>query len=143
MSEESAMKLKPFSGTEDEWVYWSLMFLARAGAKGYRGIAEGKDEVPNNDEVLDPRTKAHKIKLKQLNKTGYLELMALMSCAKVAFMLVHKSWTTGQPNGSLFEAWKNLKARYEPVDIETVQDVIDKNNNCKLEENEDPKEWIT
>ena len=143
MSEESAVKLKPFSGKEDEWVYWAPMFLARADAKGYRGIAEGEDEVPNDDEVLDPRTEAHKIKLKQLNKTGYSELMALMSRAKVAFMLVRKSRTAGQPNGSLFEARKNLKARYEPADVETVQDVIDKYNECKLEDNEDPEEWIT
>ena len=98
MSEESAVKLKPFSGKEDEWVYWAPMFLARANAKGYRGIAEGEDEVPNDDEVLDPRTESHKIKLKQLNKTGYSELMALMSRAKVAFMLVRKSRTTGLPN---------------------------------------------
>ena len=143
MSEESAVKLKPFSGKEDEWVYWAPMFLARADAKGYRGIAEGEDEVPNDDEVLDPRTESHKIKLKQLNKTGYSELMALMSRAKVAFMLVRKSRTAGLPNGSLFEAWKNLKARYEPIDVETVQDVIDKYNDCKLEDNEDPEEWIT
>ena len=143
MSEESAVKLKPFSGKEDEWVYWAPMFLARADAKGYRGIAEGEDEVPNDDEVLDPRTESHKIKLKQLNKTGYSELMALMSRAKVAFMLVRKSRTAGLPNGSLFEAWKNLKARYEPVDVETVQEVIDKYNECKLEENEDPEEWVT
>ena len=44
--------------------------LARADAKGYRGIAEGEDEVPNDNEVLDPRTESHKIKLKQLNKTS-------------------------------------------------------------------------
>ena len=36
-----------------------------------------------------------------------------------------------------------MKARYEPVDVETVQDVIDKYNDCKLEESEDPEEWIT
>ena len=58
-------------------------------------------------------------------------------------MLVCKSHTAGLPNGSIFEAWKNLKARYEPVDVETVQEVIDKYNECRLEENEDPKEWIT
>ena len=66
-----------------------------------------------------------------------------MSRAKVAFMLVRKSCTAGLPNGSLFEAWKNLKARYKPVDVETVQEVIDKYNECKLEDNEDPEEWVT
>ena len=38
MSEDTAVKLKPFSGKEDEWVYWAPMFLARAEAKGYREI---------------------------------------------------------------------------------------------------------
>ena len=58
-------------------------------------------------------------------------------------MLVRKSHTAGLPSGSLFEAWKNLKARYEPVDVETVQEVINKYNECCLEENKNPEEWIT
>ena len=124
MSEESAVKLKPFSGKEEEWVYWAPMFLARADAKGYRGILEGEEEAPGDNESIV--ASARKLKLRQLNKTGYSELMALMSRAKVAFMLVRKSCTTGLPHGSLFEAWKNLKARYEPVDVETVQEVIEK-----------------
>ena len=66
-----------------------------------------------------------------------------MCNAKVAFMLVRKSRTTGLPNGSLFEAWKNCKSRYEPKYVETAQEVIEKYNECKLEENEDPEEWIT
>ena len=84
--------------------------------------------------MLYPCTDSNKIKLKQLNKTGYSELMALMSRAKVAFVLVWKSHTTGLPNESFFEAWKNLKVRYEPVNVETVQDDIDKYNKCQLEE---------
>ena len=72
MSEESAVKLKPFSGKKEEWVYWAPMFLARADAKGYQGII---DDVPNNNDVLDPRANAYRIKLKQLNKTGYSELV--------------------------------------------------------------------
>ena len=89
---------------------WAPIFLAYADAKGYCGIAEGNEEVPSNDKVLDPYADAHKIKLKQLNKTGYSKLMVLMARAKVAFMLVRKSCTTGLPNGSFFETWKNLKA---------------------------------
>ena len=82
------------------------MFLLRADAKGYCGIAEGIEKVPSDGdaEVNDPA----KLKLKQLNKAGYSELMALMSCAKVAFMMVQKASTTDLPNGSLYEAWKNL-----------------------------------
>ena len=140
MSEDSAVKLKPFSGKEEDWVFWAPIFMARADVKGYRGIAEGEDKVPNDDETI---TDARKIKLRKLNKTGYSEFMALMCNAKVAFMLVRKSRTTGLPNGSLFEAWKNLKARYEPKDVETAQEVIQKYNECNLEENEDPEEWIT
>ena len=141
MSEESAVKLKPFSGKEEELVYWAPMFLARADAKGYRDIAEGIEKVPSDGdaEVTDPA----KLKLKQLNKAGYSELMALMSRAKVAFMMVRKARTTDLPNGSLYEAWKNLTARYEPKGVETVQEVIEQYNDCKLEEGEDPEEWIT
>ena len=72
------MKLKPFSGNEDEWVYWAPMFLAQVNAKGYRGIAEGDDDIPNDNKVLDPLADICKIKQMQLNKTCYLELMVLM-----------------------------------------------------------------
>jgi hypothetical protein len=140
MSEESAVKLKPFSGKEEDWLFWAPMFLARADAKGYRGIAEG-DDVPPKDS--DTTTNPGTIKLRQLNRAGYSELMALMSRAKVAFMMVRKARTADLPNGSLFEAWKNLKARYEPKDVETAQEVIDKFNECKLGDNEDPEEWVT
>ena len=90
MSEDSAVKLKPFSGKEEDWVFWAPLFLAHADAKGYRGIAEGDDEVPNDDEVLDPIADRKKIQMKKLNKTGYSELMALMCNAKVAFMMVDR-----------------------------------------------------
>ena len=58
-------------------------------------------------------------------------------------MLVHKSCTAGLPNGSLFEAWKNLRAWYELVDVETVQEVINRYNESCLEANKDPEERIT
>ena len=66
MSEESAVKLNPFSGKEEEWVFWAPMFLARADAKGYYGIAEGDDEVPNDNDVLGPHADAYRIKHDQL-----------------------------------------------------------------------------
>ena len=112
MSEDSAVKLKPFSGKEKDWETWSPQFLARAEAKGYRVIAEGDETVPNDGDVLDPAAAADaaRIKLRRLNKTGYSELMALCANAKLAFLLVKKARATGLPNGSLYEAWKNLKA---------------------------------
>ena len=62
--------------------------MARADAKGYCDIAEGIEKVPSDGdaEVKDPA----KLKLKQLNKTAYSELMVLMSCGKVAFMTLCK-----------------------------------------------------
>ena len=63
-------------------------FLARADAKGYCRIGEGEDEVPNDNEVLDPNADGKKIHMRRVNKTGYSELMALISNVKVAFMLV-------------------------------------------------------
>ena len=79
-------------------MYWAPMFLTRAAAKGHCGITEGNEEVSNNDEVLDFCADAYKIKLKQPNKTDYYELMALISRAKIAFMLVRKSHTNGLLN---------------------------------------------
>ena len=66
------MKLKPFSAEEEEWVYWAPMFLACADAKGYRGIVDMDEEVPNNNDVLNPRADVYRIKLKQLKRLGTL-----------------------------------------------------------------------
>ena len=82
-SEESAVKLKPFSGKEDNWVYWTPYVL---------GTDKGIENVPSNGdaEVKD----LVKINLKQLNKIEYSELMVLMNHAEVAFMMVCKVHTT-------------------------------------------------
>ena len=90
MSEDTAVKLKPFSGKEDKWVYWAPMFLACAEAKGYWEIADGTVAVPSDATATidDPA----RLKLKQLNMTGYSELMALMSKSKVALHL--HNWST-------------------------------------------------
>ena len=61
MSEDSAVKLKLFSGKEGDWVFWAPIFMARADVKGYQGIAEGHDEVPNDNKVLDPIADGKKI----------------------------------------------------------------------------------
>eukprot|EP00977_Amphora_coffeiformis_P004693 scaffold1006_cov145-Amphora_coffeaeformis.AAC.1 len=68
--------------------------------------------------------------------------MALMTKAKVAFLLVKKSCNTGLPNGSLFEAWKALKEQYEPQGVESVQDVIRQYQDCTLNANEDPENGL-
>ena len=41
MNEENAVKLKPFSGNDENWVFWLPMFLARVNTKAYCRIAEG------------------------------------------------------------------------------------------------------
>jgi hypothetical protein len=141
MSEESAVKLKAFSGKDDDWPFWSPQFLARAESKGYRCIAEGDEVAPRDDEVLGT-SDVRKAKLRQLNKLGYSELLSLMTESRVAFLLVKKARTQGLPNGSLKEAWKNLKDRFEPKGIESVEEVIEMYRECKLQLNEDPEEWI-
>ena len=144
MSDDSAVRLKTFSGKEEDWETWAPQFLARAEAKGYQGIAKGEETPSNNSEVLDPNssTDKEKIKIRKLNKTGYSELMPLCNNAKLAFLLVKKARTQGLPNGSLHEAWKNLKDQYEPVGIKSVQEVIKKYNECTLGKNNNPEEWI-
>ena len=144
MSEDSAVKLKPFSGKEDDWVYWSPQFEARAEAKGYRVLLDATETAPNDDEVLDPTSEANKIKLRKLNKQGYSELMSLMSGskAKVAFLLVKKARTAGLPNGSLYQAWVNLKERYQPKGVDSAEQVLREYNECYLGKREDPEEWI-
>ena len=47
MSEDSAVKLKPFRGREEDWMFWAPIFMAHADVKR-------DNEVPNNNEVLDP-----------------------------------------------------------------------------------------
>eukprot|EP00977_Amphora_coffeiformis_P029673 scaffold42243_cov168-Amphora_coffeaeformis.AAC.3 len=68
MSDNSAVKLKPFSGKDEDWVFWSPQFLAHAEAKHYRAIAEGEEVPPNDLDILDPVADATQIKLRQANK---------------------------------------------------------------------------
>ena len=140
---EDILKVKPFSGKEGDWIMWSFQFLARAEAKGYRVLLDGEETAPNDLEVLDPAAEANRVRMRKLNKVAYSELMTQMSKAKVAFMLVRKERTAGLPNGSAFEAWKNLTERYEPKGIESVEQVIEAYRACKLGKKEDPEEWIT
>ena len=102
---DSAVKIKKFSGKEEDWEFWSPLFLARADAKGYRAIIDGEVVAPNDATVIDTSTEAGKKRLKarQLNRTGYSELLTLCNNekSKVAFYMVKKGRTGGLPNGCL------------------------------------------
>ena len=105
-------------------------------------ISEGDKTAPNDGDALDPVADLARIERRRLNKTGCSESMALCANAKRTFLLVKKAHTTELPNGSLFEAWKNLKVRCEPTGIASAEDTIDEHRDCKLEPNQDPEEWI-
>ena len=112
--------------------------------RGYRGLLDGSETAPNDVDVLDPAKDMEKIRLQKMNKMGYSELISLLSgkSARVAFMLVKKVHTTGLPNGSLNQAWTNLEEQYKQDSIDTVEQVIKEYNECVLEKNEDPEEWV-
>ena len=67
MSKDSAVNLKPFCGKEEDWVFWVPIVMARANVKGYCGIAEAEEEIPNDNETM---TDARKIKLRSWTRLG-------------------------------------------------------------------------
>ena len=80
MSEDSAVKLKSFTRNEDKWVYWAPIILARTEAKEYQEIVDRSVAVPSNATLTANNLAI--LKLKKLNKTGYSELMAILSKLK-------------------------------------------------------------
>lgn len=145
MSEETSnWKIAKFTGKDEDWEYWQHQFISRAVAKGYDGILDGTDHVPNHDETLEKTNEAdkEKLKLRELNKQGYSELVALCTGARVPFLMVKKAKSVRLPKGDLQLAWQNLMDRFESSEKADVADVIQEYNDCKMEKGEDPEEWI-
>ena len=143
MSEEtSSYRMKPFSGKEEDWVYWETLFLARAEYKGYRTVADGTEAAPSDASVLVVGTNDAEIKLRNANRAGFSELMSFCTGAKVAFSIVRQSKTNDLPKGCLKTAWAALCERYEPTGAEDAEEIVEEYRECKLKKNEDPEEWL-
>ena len=108
---EKTVRTIPFKGTDtDEFVMWSLKFMARAAVKGYEEILEGKI-VPAEDgksSYLPEETKT-----RNLHKQAYNDLILSMD-GRACFKIVKTAVTKEFPKGSAKLAWANLYQKYQP-----------------------------
>eukprot|EP00977_Amphora_coffeiformis_P025774 scaffold22134_cov95-Amphora_coffeaeformis.AAC.1 len=144
---ERSIRVLPFKGGKTEWRMWSRKFLARARAKGFKAIMEGTPgttAVPKYNEVLDETQDADKpkIKARKANDDGYNELLLSIE-DEVCFGLVDGAVTPDLPDGDLAKAWTALKNKFEPKTKTAMTDLKLDFTKCKMEEGEDPEEWIT
>eukprot|EP00977_Amphora_coffeiformis_P003537 scaffold679_cov223-Amphora_coffeaeformis.AAC.1 len=104
----------------------------------------GTTAVPKYNEVLDETQDADKpkIKARKANDDGYNELLLSIE-DEVCFGLVDGAVTPDLPDGDLAKAWTALKNKFEPKTKTAMTDLKLDFTKCKMEEGEDPEEWIT
>ena len=141
---EKMIRIIPFSGKEEDWRMWSRKFLARAKMREYKEILTGSEKAPAASLVIDESTDAgKKQKLNKIaNKKAYNDL--LLSCKdEISFGAVDEATTTSLPDGDAYQAWMNLKARFEAETPATKIQLKKEFGDSKLEDSTtDPDEWI-
>jgi hypothetical protein len=100
-------------------------FLAKAKRKNLKHIYLldlSKNPIPTSKELeaLDPSKDSDKFKiaLAKLNEDAYSELIMSidtnMMAGMIAFRIVASTKTTDYPDGHAPNAWKRLKAKFQP-----------------------------
>ena len=121
------IRVIPFSGKDTEWRMWSRKFMATAASRGYEEVLE----------PTDPTVDASKAE----NDKAYNDLILSIN-DEVTFGIVDESKSTTHPNGDAREAWKELKAKFEPKTGFNEVKLKREFNASTLDEREDPDAWI-
>ena len=140
-------KLLTFDGTQEGWFYWSDKFLAHAEEKEYEDLLTGKVVAPDASKQLDPTVDAAELKLRELNRSAFKDLLLCVSTktseGKVAYCAVKACKSNKLPKGDAALAWKTLKERYEGKSVPNVISLEEAYGNCKLKGKTHPETWIT
>jgi hypothetical protein len=149
--EIKSVKQYAFSGKKEDWEDWVDLFHSFTIVKGCRKIWHAKpEEIPMDSEVIDVSTTAgkDKQKLREMNEQimGYLTLCLATNTAdaKGASNLVKqkKRADTEHELGNFPRIWKLLKEKYEPVNADELEAIIDKYHNLSLKKGEEPSTMV-
>jgi gag-polypeptide of LTR copia-type len=138
-SSETTIRTITFSGKKEDWRMWSRRFEAFAETRGYSdALTTELAHLPKDGDVLDPTeaTYEEKKNARKINREAYGAL--ILACTdKTSFGAIDEARTDDNPKGVAHKAWKSLKERFEPEDQTSEIEILDKLNNCKLDDEKD------
>lgn len=153
MSDEkntASIRVIPFSGKSVDWPVWSEKFLARARRKGYKKILLGTVQVPEDSldlSGLEAIEKKEKEELRELNEEAYEDLILSISgdteVGRVVFQLVRGAKTNRLKDGDAYEAWTQLKGKFEAQTAPSRLLLKREINNLKMKFKQDPEVYIS
>jgi hypothetical protein len=122
---DAAIRVVLFSGKSKDWLAWMENFLAKAKRKNLKHIYLlylTMNPIPTASELatLDANKDADKFKiaLAKLKEDVYLELIMSIymkpMAGMIAFRIVLSTKTAIYPDGHAPNAWKRLKAKFQP-----------------------------
>lgn len=106
-----------FSGKKDNWPFWSMKFLSKAGKEDCRELIEGEVKIPLKTnycrcQLISTPQKSHNptIDRYEASVKAYNGLILLIQYQtgerKVAFQLVVGCQTGDHPQGNVVLAWE-------------------------------------
>jgi hypothetical protein len=112
--DDRSTKIITFNGKKRDWYPWEEKFLARTKCRGYKHILLGKETSPESNKILDELKDADKpkIKIRELNKIAYGDLITAMDTIKpgglVTFGLIKGSKSLDYEDKNAEVAWLRL-----------------------------------
>ena len=139
MDGEKSIRIITFNGDENAYRKWSKKFTSQAYMKGYAEVLLGVTEAPA--DIVKAETE-EQIAARKANIKAYNELV--LACEDdVSFDIMEQAISDKHPNGNAHEAWKLLKAKYEPDDGVSIISLKREFANSRLEsETDDPEIWL-
>ena len=118
---------------------WKAKHRARLRLHGALDMLDGKVKIaPDRQSTYNDDEQT----LRDLNDSVYADLLLSMACEN-CFTSVNMARTTELSEGDVALGWKRLTERYEEETPSSRLQLQQEYNNCKLEKDEDPDNWIT
>ena len=135
-----SIKVYKFNNTKENWHEFALKFRVIADSRGYDGIIDGTETLPDEKETIEIladdkgdvlKTKKDKLKARTANKKGYKDLV--MSTEGISLNIVENATSDKLTKGDMKKAWGRLERRWNLKTREDKVEVYTKFLNYKLE----------
>ena len=156
MSQESTIRVIPFSGHTKYFPVWQCKHEAKAARKGHLDLLLGTEAVPPKSDyetalqvAEDERTDDQKRTIKSYKKSceAYAEILLSMegtsSKGRVAFNLVKCAKTVANPSGNPRIAWQRLLRKYTPPTATQYVMLQQRFANYEMRRGQEPDEFIS
>jgi len=116
MTEQKTIKYTiPFDGKTSTYMIWRRKFLSLATLKSINHVLEeDQKDMPKDSDVLDDKTDAAKIKLREANGLAF-SMLTLACNDYVSLQQLEAAITRDLKGGNARLAWKNLEKLHKPT----------------------------